>query len=1556
MKIIKSNLKSVAFGFGLIGTVLVGGGVVYAKEGTNSYSSVNMTVPSEINVVMNEDGSNSISEFYVQNDMLIPARINDISISGNNGWNLVSKDTEIHADIKTISLSVQGYDLKTGNNTVDIAIPEEKRTDLSIDIKRGSFTAPVNETAFAIEIGYALETKEFTVGFYGNGYDGSISSITAKNGSSITLPIISRSGYTFDGWKNAEGVVYKGGSSYVMPIGSHTLTAQWSAITYKVIYNANYGTGTTATQTMTYDKDMNLSSNGFMSTGRTFVGWNTNEFGTGTAYTDGQSVKNLTATNGGTVTLYAQWQKNRYKTTIDNNNGDSVYSFESEFGTLNALTIPKKTGYDFAGWTNSNGSNRLGSVRIDTYIKDDKSYNCPIYPYKYAGGDATSYGNFEIIESSADNPSNLKYETKINATSVYQAHGMNSYVGFYTARGSYSYKSNTEYIHTFLAKLPKGTRVQLAYNNLGTNPTITWLTSPYGTGEWEYYTYRAKLGEGASDLAIGYIFIHSIDDNVLKAPFSWNLAWSKIIEIGNDSKTHAYVTDAANTTLTANWSLHDYSISFDTNNGILIGTTPSSYNIESSDVALPTPSRDGYTFGGWYENSNFSGSAVTKISKGSTGDKKYYAKWIPNTYSIAYNLDGGSASTSNPTSYNLNTNTFTLNNPTKTGYSFKGWTEVVKINNWHEGDLGDSTSGGNPTVSARGSFYSEPVFVKAGVTYSWPNHMLENTSVGAGTVGARFYDANGTYKTYLTGNYKGYTPTEDGYIRFLIVGYTEEYGNKFSLNSSVMDSVTINQGSYGNRTYTANWKVKTTNVVFYRNHDSNDTTTAVQSFTYDGANQYFKDNGWSKTGYTLAGYSKVRGSATADFIVTNNVVNSYIDSTYPTTNVYGVWKPNIYTVTFNTQGGTSDTSSKNVTYDSTYGILPTPTKYGYTFGGWFTSASGGTQITSSSKVSITANTTLYAQWNINTGTVKFEGNGATGGSMADMSVRYDTSANLNANAFSKTGYTFSRWKVRMVVNGVTKYRYALNGSWGWYEQGKQPTGSTEVTWIDGNGYINATIETDGAVIYCTAQWTPNTYTIAFNGLGASSGATASKSMTYDTASTLTTNGFIKNGYTFAGWNTNQFGTGTAYTDGQSVKNLTATNGGTVTLYAQWTPNTLNAKTNVNGGTGAGFSSVNDNIGRLITPGTPTKTGHTFNKWTQQSGATGYLGSAILSDPRDGFIRYDNSNSGNVTIVKDTSVTHTHGSYAYKITHTGKALPSYGGFYKPATSYANAKFVHTFYAKLPKGTFLQDYRNPIGDGGSSKWITSNYGTGEWQWYAYEVNCGSTGTFGTFGHIALHTETVPTTSSPITWYVGYNQIVDVTKGYGDTYVMGYTNDTLTANYTVNDYTLTYNANGGSVATASKSVAYGSAYGTLPEPTREGYTFLGWFTAPTGGTQVTADTVMGAANTTIYAQWEIATISFTFNSTDRGMYIGSSTTYTAEPGMTWREFINSSYNVPWNNYIFGIWGTEQHVTFNGQNYVFIGSTDSSMKAYSPLLDEKIIDGETYWFDVRQYITPSN
>jgi len=184
-------------------------------------------------------------------------------------------------------------------------------------------------------------------------------------------------------------------------------------------------------------------------------------------------------------------------------------------------------------------------------------------------------------------------------------------------------------------------------------------------------------------------------------------------------------------------------------------------------------------------------------------------------------------------------------------------------------------------------------------------------------------------------------------------------------------------------------------------------------------------------------------------------------------------------------------------------------------------------------------TTYFAQWTANTYTVEYNGNGNTGGSTASSSHTYDTEKALTANGYTKTGYTFAGWNTKADGTGT---KYANKAS------------------------VKNLTATNKGTVTLYAQWTANTYIVEYNGNGNTGGNTASSSHTYETVKELTANGYTKTGYTFAGWNTKVDGTGTKYIDKASVKNLTATNNGTVMLYAQWKINKYTLTVNPNGGT------------------------------------------------------------------------------------------------------------------------------------------------------------------------------------------------------------------------------------------------------------------------------------------------------------------------------------------------------------------------------------------------------
>ena len=259
----------------------------------------------------------------------------------------------------------------------------------------------------------------------------------------------------------------------------------------------------------------------------------------------------------------------------------------------------------------------------------------------------------------------------------------------------------------------------------------------------------------------------------------------------------------------------------------------------------------------------------------------------------------------------------------------------------------------------------------------------------------------------------------------------------------------------------------------------------------------------SRTGYTFAGWFTAASGGTQ--VIATDIVNTASDHT-----LYGQWTANTYTVTFDANGGsTPDPTTKPVTYGSAYGTLATTSRTGYTFVGWFTAASGGTQITSATLVATASDHTLYAQWtDLPTFTVTFDANGGTG-TMAPQTASLPTA--LTLNSFERLGFSFIGWNT--VAGG------------------------------GGTAFANGATYDFDADITLFAQWQIENHTITFNSNGGT-GSMTTQISNIPTAITLNT--FTRTGFNFTGWNTAANGAGTPYANG-AVYSFSAD----ITLYAQW---------------------------------------------------------------------------------------------------------------------------------------------------------------------------------------------------------------------------------------------------------------------------------------------------------------------------------------------------------------------------------------------------------------------
>lgn len=421
---------------------------------------------------------------------------------------------------------------------------------------------------------------------------------------------------------------------------------------------------------------------------------------------------------------------------------------------------------------------------------------------------------------------------------------------------------------------------------------------------------------------------------------------------------------------------------------------------------------------------------------------------------------------------------------------------------------------------------SGTVYIDFSPTYSWK-------SLGSGSASSVSYSLSASQVGYYL-----YTPTSNG---TLIISSTSNYDTYGGIG--VEGNLTLVNGGAGSGAVSG---------------------TKLGSTTDD----YNGDTDFYTSGITVTANTTYR-----IYVHRYNPIDSAISGTL---NI--AFTPSTFTVTYNVNGGNAlSTTTKTVTYGSTYGTLATPTRTGYTFDGWYTAASGGTKITSSSTVSTASNHTLYAHWTANTYTVTYNVNGGNALSTTTKSVTYDGTYGTLATP-TRTGYDFSGW-----------YTAASGGS--------KIESTTKVT------------ITANQTLY--AQWTAKSFTVTFNKNGGDTPSVASKSVTYDgTYGTLAT--CTRTGYTFKGWYTATSG-GTKIESTTKVS-ITANQ----TLYAQWTANTYTVAYNANGGTGTmSNSSHTYGTSSKLTANSFTKFGYSFKGWANtlaraQAGTVDYADQASVS--------------------------------------------------------------------------------------------------------------------------------------------------------------------------------------------------------------------------------------------------------------------------------------------------------------------------------------------------------
>lgn len=366
-------------------------------------------------------------------------------------------------------------------------------------------------------------------------------------------------------------------------------------------------------------------------------------------------------------------------------------------------------------------------------------------------------------------------------------------------------------------------------------------------------------------------------------------------------------------------------ITYNLNGGSNAASNPSSYSSSQSNITLDSGIRNGYDFLGWFENADLVTSGIFTINTSRAENITLYAKWSsPINYSITYNLNDGVNHGSNPSTFNVESSTLNLLDPTRTGYSFEGWFENADL----------ETSGISQITT--GSTGNKEVYAKWSVTsYSVTYQLNEGTNDGA----------NPSTYTIESSPITFSNPTRSGYT---FEGWFE---NSDLLTSGITQ---IDTGTIGNKTVYAKWSSPNDFNVTYDlnggiNNESNPATYNISSSTITLASP-------SRSGYTFDGWFEDSD------LVTSGI--SQIDpNRAEALTFYAKWTGlPTYSITYNLNGGVNSANISTYTTDTSLFTLLEPTRTGFTFDGWFEHSdlvtSGITQIDPSRAVALT----LYAKW------------------------------------------------------------------------------------------------------------------------------------------------------------------------------------------------------------------------------------------------------------------------------------------------------------------------------------------------------------------------------------------------------------------------------------------------------------------------------------------------------------------------------------------------------------------------------------------------------------------
>ncbi len=598
-------------------------------------------------------------------------------------------------------------------------------------------------------------------------------------------------------------------------------------------------------------------------TGYIFLGW------TGEGITEPQEIIEIPQGSTGDRTYTANWQVIEYTITLLDMDGAGtsealVYTVEQPV----TLPTPTREGYAFLGWTvNSDMAPQLtvvlpqGSIGNRTYTANWELTGYTI-TMDLNGGSGETALLYTVIddEFALPTPTRNGYE----------------FVGW-TGEGITMPQTSV--------KIPKGSTGNKAYtaNWQVIEYTITLDTNGGPVVSPIKYTVEDSFTL-PYPLRPGYEFAGWVLDGSGMLP-----ATTLIIYYGTTGDLH----------YKAEWRLAEYTINMDLNGGS--GKEKVVYTITDEDFELPTPTRNGYEFVGWTGERITMPQTSVKIPKGSTGNKAYTANWKVIQYTIITLLEGGNAGSSGAYVYTVE-ETFTLPTPTRTGYTFFGWT-------------GEGITTPQPNVTIPKGSTGDKTYIENWVETGYTITLDLNGGSGQEKV----------VYTITDEDFELPTPTRNGYE---FVGWTGER------ITTPQTSVKIPKGSTGNKAYTANWKVIRYTITLVTNGGA-----VIASIRYTVEDSVTLPIPPERPGYEFAGWV-LDGSG--QFPSTPMIIpeGSTGDRIYE-----AEWRVATYTITYVSHGKAYNWVQYTINNQIYFGLPEEDPSYylpGYTFVGWKIDGVSGT--------------------------------------------------------------------------------------------------------------------------------------------------------------------------------------------------------------------------------------------------------------------------------------------------------------------------------------------------------------------------------------------------------------------------------------------------------------------------------------------------------------------------------------------------------------------------------------------------------------------------------------